>query len=217
MGSGELAPGLVRVHRAALADHADPTVAILDTPFGFQENADELTDKLVSFFETSLQMVPEVASLRWAGDAGAAARARGTIEASSVLFSGPGSPSYALRVWRASQLDDTLRKRCTTGTVTFASAAACTLGRWAIPVYEIYKVIRRDINEERAIESVSALRATTIVPLAETLALEAADISLEHGLAMADAIIFATAASQKADIVTADADFEGLPRVTVIR
>jgi len=86
-----------------------------------------------------------------------------------------------------------------------------------IQVYEIYKVVRRDISEERAIESVSALRATRIEPLAESLALEAADIALEHGLAMADAIIFATATKHEADIVTADADFEGLPGVTLIR
>jgi predicted nucleic acid-binding protein len=87
----------------------------------------------------------------------------------------------------------------------------------AIQVYEIYKVVRRDISEARAIESVSALRATTVESLDESLALEAADISLEHGLAMADAIIFATARRHRADIVTADADFEGLPGVTLIR
>ncbi len=87
----------------------------------------------------------------------------------------------------------------------------------AIQVYEIYKVVRRDISEERAIESVSALHATTVESLDESLALEAADISLEHGLAMADAILFATATRHRADIVTADADFEGLPGVTLIR
>ena len=83
-----------------------------------------------------------------------------------------------------------------------------------IQVYEIYKVVRRDISEERAIESVSVLRSTRIEPLAESLALEAADIALEHGLAMADAIIFATATKHEADIITSDADFEGLPGVT---
>ena len=87
----------------------------------------------------------------------------------------------------------------------------------AIQVYEIYKVVRRDVNEERAIEAVSALRTTTIEPLAEGLALEAADVALEYGLAMADAIIFATAARHKAELVTGDADFDGLPRVTLIR
>jgi predicted nucleic acid-binding protein len=87
----------------------------------------------------------------------------------------------------------------------------------AIQIYEIYKVVRRDVSEERAIEAVSALRTTTIEPLGESLALEAADIALEHGLAMADAIIFATASRHEARIVTGDVDFDGLPRVTLIR
>ena len=86
-----------------------------------------------------------------------------------------------------------------------------------IQIYEVYKVVRRDISEERAVESVAALRSTTVVPLDESLALEAADISLEQGLAMADAIILATAKRQRAQIVTGDADFEGLPGVTLIR
>lgn len=86
-----------------------------------------------------------------------------------------------------------------------------------IQVYEIYKVVRRDLNEERAIDAVSALRRTTIEPLTESLSLEAADVALEYGLAMADAIIFATAARHDADLVTGDADFDGLPRVTLIR
>ena len=87
----------------------------------------------------------------------------------------------------------------------------------AIQVYEIYKVVRRDLSEERAIAAVSALRTTTIEPLSEGLALEAADIALEYGLAMADSIIFATASRHGAEIVTSNADFEGLPRVTLIR
>ncbi len=86
-----------------------------------------------------------------------------------------------------------------------------------VQVYEIYKLVRRDLNEERAIEAVSALRTTTIEPLVDSLALEAADIALEHGLAMAGAIIFATASRHSAEIVTGDVDFDGLPSVTLIR
>ena len=52
---------------------------------------------------------------------------------------------------------------------------------------------------------------------AEGLALEAADVALEYGLAMADAMIYATASRHEAEIVTGDADFDGLPRVTLIR
>ncbi len=87
----------------------------------------------------------------------------------------------------------------------------------AIQACEIYKVVRRDLSEERAIETVSALRTTTIEPLAEGLALEAADFALEYGLAMADAIIFATASRHEAEIVTGDADFDGFPGVMLIR
>ena len=86
-----------------------------------------------------------------------------------------------------------------------------------IQVYEIYRVVRRDVGEERAIEAVSALRETRIEPLTDSLALEAADVSLEHGLAMGDAIIYATAQRHGAKIVTADSDFAGLPGATVVR
>jgi len=52
-----------------------------------------------------------------------------------------------------------------------------------IEIYEVYKVIRRDLSEERAIEAVSALCRATIAPIDESLALEAADLSLALGLA----------------------------------
>lgn len=87
----------------------------------------------------------------------------------------------------------------------------------AIEVYEVYKVIRRDLSEERAVEAVSALRRATIAPVDESLALEAADVSLAHGLAMADSLVYATARQHRAKLVTADADFEGLPEAIVVR
>jgi len=86
-----------------------------------------------------------------------------------------------------------------------------------IEVYEVYKVIRRDLDEERAVEAVSALRRATIAPVDESLALEAADLSLAHGLAMADSLVLATARRHGATLVTGDADFEGLPDAVVIR
>ena len=87
----------------------------------------------------------------------------------------------------------------------------------AIAVYEVYKVIRRDVSEERALEAVSALRRATIVPVDGALALEAADIALSRGLAMADAIVYATARRHGATVLTGDVDFDGLPDALVIR
>jgi predicted nucleic acid-binding protein len=73
-------------------------------------------------------------------------------------------------------------------------------------------VIRRDISEERAIAAVSALGRATIVAVDASLALEAADVSLERDLAMADSIDYATARRYGARLVTADTDFEGPSR-----
>jgi predicted nucleic acid-binding protein len=87
----------------------------------------------------------------------------------------------------------------------------------AIEVYEVYKVIRRDLSEERAVEAVSALKRATIVAVDESLALEAADVSLRLGLAMADSIVYATAQRHGATLVTGDVDFAGLPDTVVIR
>ena len=84
-------------------------------------------------------------------------------------------------------------------------------------MYEVYKVVRRDVSEERALEAVSALRRAVIAPVDESLALEAADVSLALGLAMADSLVYATARRHGAKLVTGDADFEGLPETIVVR
>ena len=78
-------------------------------------------------------------------------------------------------------------------------------------------MIRRDLSEDRAIEAVAALQRAEIVEVDASLALEAAELSLELGLAMADSLIYATARRHEATLVTADADFEGLPDAIVVR
>ena len=85
-----------------------------------------------------------------------------------------------------------------------------------IAVFEVYKVLKRDASEEDALQAVAQMFRTNVVPLSETLALEAADTSLEHSLAMADAIVYATARSRGAELVTTDADLEGLPGVVFL-
>jgi len=79
-----------------------------------------------------------------------------------------------------------------------------------IVIFEVFRVIRRQRSEEEAIEAVAQMQKTTVVDLDQFLALTAADVSIEHGLAMADAIVFATAQVQDVQLVTADSDFEGL-------
>ena len=85
-----------------------------------------------------------------------------------------------------------------------------------IVLYEVYKRLKRDLSEDDAIVAVSAMQRTRVVPIDGQIALTAADLSLEHGLAMADALILATARSFRAELVTSDVDFEGIPEVTYL-
>jgi len=143
MGSGETTSTMIPVHRSVLERFPGrPLVAVLDTPYGFQENAGELTGRAIDYFRTSLPMADvEVASLRSArAPAPARERALDTLRRAEVVFSGPGSPSYALRVWAGTPVPGILAGKLTGGALTFASAASITLGRFSLPVYEIYKV-----------------------------------------------------------------------------
>jgi predicted nucleic acid-binding protein len=82
-----------------------------------------------------------------------------------------------------------------------------------IVLYEVYKLVRRERTEEDALRAAAALKRTTVVPLTDSIALVAADLALELGLAMADAIVYATARLHGAEVITSDEDFEGLPGV----
>lgn len=87
----------------------------------------------------------------------------------------------------------------------------------SVQFYEVYRVLRRSLAEREAAEDVLSLRRATVVSVDEPIALWAADISLSFRLSMADSIIYATALHYEAQLVTSDADFEGLPGVVVIR
>jgi toxin FitB len=86
-----------------------------------------------------------------------------------------------------------------------------------IVLYEVYKKIKRERGEETALQFAGRLHATHVIPLTESIAFLAADLSLQHGLAMADAIVYATGRDQEAEVVTGDADLEGLPGVVYIK
>lgn len=142
IGSGETSPTMVKVHRELLATAGEGARAMLDTPFGFQANADDLTDKIGEYFRDSVGVDISVASWR-RRDAAAAARERALalLGRASWAFAGPGSPSYALRQWAETPmpaaLADIVRRG---GSLVMGSAAAVTVGAASLPVYEIYKV-----------------------------------------------------------------------------
>lgn len=143
MGSGETAPSLVGVHRELLANLDSPRCIWLDTPYGFQENADVLSAKTVEFFQQSLGHSLKVAQFRHCEQAEVERQlAYRALRAANYLFAGPGSPSYALRHWSKSEVPTIFleKLRDEASVVVLASAAACAVGALCLPVYEIYKV-----------------------------------------------------------------------------
>jgi hypothetical protein len=115
---------------------------LLDTPYGFQENADQISQRALAYFGRHLQTSFRVAAWRSVtDDTLRREQALARIRDADYVFAGPGSPSYALQVWRNTPLRDVLaEKLARRACVTFASAAALTLGIAAVPVYEVYKV-----------------------------------------------------------------------------
>ncbi len=85
-----------------------------------------------------------------------------------------------------------------------------------IVLYEVSRVLKRAVGESVSLECALRMQQEKTVELSDVLALEAVDISLERGLAMADAIIYATAQRHHAALYTSDADLKGLPGVQFI-
>jgi hypothetical protein len=147
LGSGETLPSSGKAHEfAARRLPHDPTIAILETPAGFELNAGQVAGKITEFLHTRLTNYnPNIIQIP--------ARKRGTdlspddpdlvaplLEADEILL-GPGSPTYAVRQLEDSLAYGYLQARHRLGAaLVLSSAATLAFGRHTIPVYEIFKV-----------------------------------------------------------------------------
>ncbi|MHB8167781.1 MAG: PIN domain-containing protein [Sulfuricella sp.] len=79
--------------------------------------------------------------------------------------------------------------------------------------FELYKWVCRERDEATALNVIGVTEAASVIPLDTPLALQAAGLAFEHKLAMADAIILATAQRTSAQLVTSDKHFSAIPGV----
>jgi len=86
-----------------------------------------------------------------------------------------------------------------------------------VTIYEVYKKVKLEVGEDKAIEAVAVMSRGKVVDVDVSVALEAADTSLAEKLAMADSLILATARLHQATLWTQDAHFDGLAGVKYIR
>lgn len=84
-----------------------------------------------------------------------------------------------------------------------------------IAIYEVYKWLKRERSEQEAVQAVASMQETLVVDITKELAVSAADLSLEHKLAMADSMMLAVAQAYDAELLTTDSDFEGFAGVNV--
>jgi toxin FitB len=78
----------------------------------------------------------------------------------------------------------------------------------SLALFEVFKRVMTQRGEDVALEAIALMRQGRVVPLDDSLALDAARLSVEHRLPMADSIILATALAHRATLWTQDADFE---------
>ena len=152
MGSGETAPTMKAPHRRVFerltADGDRAVPVMLDTPFGFQENAPILAESTTKYFHDAVGQDVAIAGLARTdtGDSAAIESAMSRIRDANWIFAGPGSPTFALRQWTRTGLADVLAEKLRPvpdgggGAIVFSSAAALTIGVVTVPVYEVYKV-----------------------------------------------------------------------------
>ncbi len=82
-----------------------------------------------------------------------------------------------------------------------------------ISIYEVFKVVLRERNEDAAIQAAMVMQKGKVIEITPSIAIAAARISLKLSLPMADSLILATAELYNATIWTQDADFKDIPGV----
>ena len=95
-------------------------------------------------------------------------------------------------------------------------AAILAVDRLVVPaicLLEVFKRMLREKGEDAALDVVAQMRQGLVVDLDGDVALEAARLSLEFKLPLADSVILATARSHAAIVWTQDEDFDGVEGV----
>lgn len=146
-GSGEMSPTGRRIHEFLLKDFSPPVnIALLETPAGYEVNPHNWYQKLENMLTVGLAnfrpVIVRIEALRKGGkqsvdDEVVAA----PLLLADYIHTGAGSPTYAVKHLANSLVYDNLTTQHKRGaSLSFASAAAIAIGRYALPVYEIYKV-----------------------------------------------------------------------------
>jgi predicted nucleic acid-binding protein len=79
-----------------------------------------------------------------------------------------------------------------------------------LSLFEVFKRVTQQRSEDDALRAIAVMEQGKVVDLDRATALEAARLSIQHGIAMADSVMLATAHRHRATLWTQDSAFEGL-------
>jgi len=85
-----------------------------------------------------------------------------------------------------------------------------------ICIYEVFKRLMLDMGEENALQAAGIMSSGQVIERDRKIAIDAAQISVELELVMADSIILATARDHDAIVWTQDAHFKDIAGVKYI-
>lgn len=90
------------------------------------------------------------------------------------------------------------------------------VGHLIVPViclYEVFKIVLRERNENDALQAIALMQQGKIIDLTSEIAIQAAKNSMDYKLPMADSIVLTTAQLHDAVIWTQDSDFKNIENV----
>jgi predicted nucleic acid-binding protein len=85
-----------------------------------------------------------------------------------------------------------------------------------LSLYEVFKRVLQQRGEGEALQAAAVMMEGQVVELTAEVALEAARISADMGLPMADSVMLATARAHGAELWTEDAHFAGIAGVRYV-
>ncbi len=83
----------------------------------------------------------------------------------------------------------------------------------SISIFEVFKVVLRESNEDSALVAASLMAQGKVIDLSFEISLQAAKLSHESKIPMADSIIITTGHLHDAVVWTQDGDFKGFQNV----
>ena len=87
----------------------------------------------------------------------------------------------------------------------------------SINIYEVFKRVLQQRGEDAALRAVALMQQAGVVDVTSPVSMDAAKLSVELKLPMADSLILATARAHDAILWTQDADFDGMPGVEFVK